>query len=782
MTISEDTEALVVKAMKEYMDLLGEGQAPSIEQFLNENESIAEELRPALEGLALVHEAGGDSASSLSSMSHDKTETAAEFLGGKPIGDFQIIREIGRGGMGLVYEATQLSLNRRVALKVLPLASGLDAVRLQRFRNEANAAATLHHTNIVPVYAVGNDRGVHFYAMQLIDGITLADLLRSLRESEEGDDAPFAQTDDHVGQREESRASRRPSSARGEYDTVPHYSTEFNSDHARQTGYFRNVARMIRQAALAIDHAHQYGIIHRDIKPANLLLDDTGKIWVADFGLAQVQAEQSNLTRTGDPMGTLRYMSPEQATGQHSALNHRTDIYSLGVTLYELLTLRPAISDGSYHEMLNRVAHSEPPTPRSIVPELPVELETIVRKASAKLPTERYESAEALAADLQAWLDDKPIAAKPPSPLERLAKWRRRNSGLVAAVGGVLMFATVGLAITTLVIWNQKQKTSEALTRETEQRQLAEERFEQARRAVDTFSRLSETELSHRGNRQDQELRRSFLETSMSFYQDFLKQRADDSQLSSELLATSDRVQRVVDELRILKSLERLALLRDQRIGAEIGISSDTASEVIDSIERFDRERAELPNQFIGGLQDENKAFSEVLRRLDQSTHSLLTSEQMLRLQQISLQRHLPFSLKSSEVIQGLALTTEQVERIDRIIDENAPPGVPRRRGGPNGRGGRHDGQGKGPDGRGPERSGPDERGTPGREGPGFGGPPRFGGPGQFEGPPPNEDEIAVATATTVEAIMRVLNEEQRKAWNAMIGEPLQFSDPPSAL
>ncbi len=760
MTTSEEREDLVVIAVKEYMQLLDAGSAPSLESFLRSHGEIAEDLKPSLEGLALVHRAGEAS----SPGSHQGIgESPEEVLSGKPIGDFQIIREIGRGGMGVVYEATQLSLNRRVALKVLPLASGLDEVRLQRFRNEANAAATLHHTNIVPVYAVGSDRGVHFYAMQLIDGITLAELLTNIRASERGGQATETSTNSS-GAALDRQESVSVSAA--DRETAVRQTTEFNTDYSRRSDYYRNVVRMIHQAALAIDHAHQYGVIHRDIKPANLLLDAVGKIWVADFGLAQVQAEQSSLTRTGDPMGTLRYMSPEQATGRRAELDHRTDIYSLGVTLYELLTLRPAIADGGYHVMLNYVAHTEPPAPRVIAADLPIELDTIVRKASAKIPSERYETAAALAADLQAWLDDKPIAAKPPNLAERLAKWRRRNGGLVAAVSAVLLLATVGLAITSMVIWNQKEQTSEALERETVQRMLAEQRFEQARRAVDTFSRLSETELSHRGNMQD--LRRSFLETSMAFYQDFLEQRADDSELSSELLATRDRVRLVVEELRILDSIESLVLIRDKRVAAEIQISPETASAVLDAIDQFDSQRESLTNQFIGGLQDENLEMTELLKSLDQSTQALVSPSQQERLRQIVLQRHLPHSFKSSEVISKLALTTEQVEQIDRIIEETAPRGERR------------------PPGSFPPQRvlGPDARGGPGREGPGFGGPPRFGGPFRFDGPggpnhrnhPPDHEQLTAATVNTVRQIMDVLTPSQRHAWDALIGEPF----PPS--
>ncbi len=778
----------LVAAVKEYMDLLDAGTAPSHDDFLRDYGDIAGELRLSLEGLALVHRAARpdhaqSEATEDSSPGHELT--------GKPIGDFQIIREIGRGGMGVVYEATQLSLNRRVALKVLPLASGLDEVRLQRFRNEANAAATLHHTNIVPVYAVGSDRGVHFYAMQLIEGISLSEMLGSVKESK-STDKRYAET---VAEPESEAVNKDASTANARHTNKPNetaakFTTMLDTESGKRADYYRSVVRMIHQAALAIEHAHQYGVIHRDIKPANLLLDSVGKIWVADFGLAQVQAEQSNLTRTGDPMGTLRYMSPEQATGRRGELDHRTDIYSLGVTLYELLTLQPAIADGDFHEMLNRVAFAEPPTPRSIDPTLPIELDTIVRKASAKLPAERYSTAGELASDLQAWLDDKPIAAKPPSLLERMAKWRRRNSGLVAATSVVLLLATVGLAVTTFMVWNQQQQTSSALNRETEQRKLAEKRFELARRAVDTFSRLSETELSHRDG--DQDLRRSFLETSLTFYQDFLSDRADDSQLSSDLLATRNRVQQMVRELRVLDNISPLMLVRNETVLTEIELESERASQVLDTIDEFDSRRKSLDNQFIASLKDENDELSSLLNEFDEKVRRLLSVTQLERLRQINRQNRLPFTFKSSEVIGALALTSGQVEQIDRIIEDTSPFGARRPRGGgPD----RRDGSpGRGGPGRGgPGRGGPG-RGGPGFDGPGRGGPrsagnegfnrgggpprggsPRRDGPSEHFGGPPRDEQFLEARENTVRQIIEILTPEQRNSWNELVGEPFEW-------
>lgn len=438
--LDETDDGRVVAAVKDYMRMLDAGNAPSHDDFLHQHVAIANELRPSLEGLALVHRAGRPKPTP-SMVAPDHEFTAL------PIGDFKIVGELGRGGMGVVYEAVQLSLGRHVALKVLPFASGLDEVRLQRFRNEAHAAAALHHTNIVPVYAVGSDRGVHYYAMQMIDGGTLAGLIEKMRSNASS------------GHAQDVRSNN--SQAAETLDEFRYNTTKATS--AGRLRYYRSVVLMTHQAAVAIQHAHQYGVVHRDIKPANLLLDSVGKIWVTDFGLAQVQSEASQLTRTGDPMGTLRYMSPEQATGKREELDHRTDIYSLGITLYELLTLEPAIKGDGYREMLNNVAMHDPPSPKSVDPLLPIELDTIVRKAIAKAPGERYASAGKLADDLQAWLDDKPIAAKPPTTVQRLAKWRRRNSGLVAMTSGFLFLATLGLLATTLLIWREQQHTREAL-------------------------------------------------------------------------------------------------------------------------------------------------------------------------------------------------------------------------------------------------------------------------------------------------------------------------------
>ena len=731
---SEDDDR-VVDAVKGYMRLLDEGNAPSMKDYLARHADIADELRPSLEGLGMVHRAGPAKPTAM-------VAPDAEFTA-KPIGDFQIVGELGRGGMGVVYEAVQLSLGRKVALKVLPFASGLDDVRLKRFHNEAHAAAALHHTNIVPVYAVGSDRGVHYYAMQMIDGQTLGDLIETVK------------SERSLGYGRKSASTRL-----GE-------STKFNTSGQRLR-FFQSMVRMIVQAAQALHYAHGYGIVHRDIKPGNLLLDSSGKLWVADFGLAQVQDAASPLTRTGDPMGTLRYMSPEQAAGNRTVLDHRTDIYSLGVTLYELLTMSPAIRGEGYREMLNEVVEREPASPKSIEPSLPTELDTIIRKAIAKSPMERYATAGAMAEDLQGWLDDKPIKAKPPTALERLAKWRRRNSGLVAVASVLLLVSTLALAATTLMIWREQHRTREALARETLQRQLAEQSFNQARSAVDSFSHLAESELAYRGDLQD--LRRSFLETSLEFYRDFLDNQSDDPAVQTELAATSARVEKMVKELRVLDNVSPLMQLSDPAVQAELSIDDSEARLIQDAIDEFESRRRMMANQNPGGLSSENNEMTSMLQEFDAFISEKLLEDQLNRLRQIARQKRLPFTFKTSEVVAVLGLTRQQRIDINRIIEQTRPMGF----GGPPGQ--RRDDNGGDDD-----RRGNDRRDRGGPPGPGFGfgdGPPPHGF-GRGNGPPrrgsgdgpPDEMWRSSVTRNTVKHILKILTPQQRDKWEALVGE-----------
>jgi serine/threonine protein kinase/WD40 repeat protein len=395
-----------------------------------------------------------------------------------PLGDFHLLREVGRGGMGVVYEAEQMSLHRRVALKVLPFAATLDQRQLQRFKNEALAAAALDHPHIVEVHGVGCERAVHFYAMRLIEGQTLAEVIAVLRaEREERRGESQAQ-----GERGARSPDRQPPTAeyltqsvalegRGQEEspTVKDRKTTKATVSAGvhsalpspASAFFRKVAELGQHVAEALAHAHEQGIIHRDIKPSNLMLDSLGKVWVTDFGLAHVQGDKS-LTMTGDLVGTLRYMSPEQALAKRVMVDHRTDIYSLGVTLYELLTLEPAFGGRDRQELLRQIAFEEPRPPRRVNPAIPAELETIVLKAMEKNPADRYATAQSLADDLRRYLEDQPIRARRPSSLHRVRKWARRHPGVAWMAIVLLVVLAMGSAVSTVIVAQQLHRAEQA--------------------------------------------------------------------------------------------------------------------------------------------------------------------------------------------------------------------------------------------------------------------------------------------------------------------------------
>jgi serine/threonine protein kinase len=294
----------VIAALEEYAAALEAGAAPDREAFLARHAEVAEALAGCLTGLDFVHELGPGLRPEGPGEAPDAPAPAAVAPPGV-LGDFRIVREVGRGGMGVVYEAEQLSLGRRVALKVLPFGGMLDPRHLQRFQNEARAAACLHHTNIVPVFAVGSDRGVHYYAMQFIEGQSLAALVHQLRQPGPADPARAPVPLD------EQTTAYQPGDGAAATEPVARELTLGTGGSARGREYFRRVAELGVQAAEALDHAHQVGIVHRDVKPANLMVDARGNLWVTDFGLAHIQHGEASLTATGDLVGTLRYMSPE---------------------------------------------------------------------------------------------------------------------------------------------------------------------------------------------------------------------------------------------------------------------------------------------------------------------------------------------------------------------------------------------------------------------------------------------------------------------------------------
>ena len=366
------------------------------------------------------------------------------FVPPSTFGDFAIRREVGRGGMGIVFEAEQISLSRRVALKILPAAIALEARSLRRFQLEAQAAACLHHENIVPVYATGDHDDIPFYAMQFIEGANLAGVIGALRRiRDDGPSEDFSESLDPASSLAYDLLVDRFAPGRSEASVEP------PQEDCRHTHYIRAVVRLAVQAADALEHAHDQGILHRDIKPANLLIDRTGKLWVTDFGLARIVGS-SGLTVTGDLAGTLRYMSPEQIRGKRAVVDRRSDIYSLGVTLYELLTLEPVIVAQERWEILVRIDRETPVPLRRLNPSVPLDLATVVNKAIAKDVSARYATAQEFGDDLNSFLQGKPVKARRTNAWELGTRWARRNpvvAGLVAALLAVFLASFVAVTL-----------------------------------------------------------------------------------------------------------------------------------------------------------------------------------------------------------------------------------------------------------------------------------------------------------------------------------------------
>jgi tRNA A-37 threonylcarbamoyl transferase component Bud32 len=359
------------------------GEKPTVEEYVERYPQLADEIRDVLPAVLLLEQhkpSGGP------------LDVHRGDIPPARVGAYRIIREIGRGGMGIVYEAEEEALGRHAAIKVLPKHRMADPLLQARFRRESRAAARLHHNHIVPVFSVGETDEYCYYVMQLIQGQGLDRLIATAI------DFPQA-----------SLTERR----------------------AAQIGF---------EVADALAYAHSQGVLHRDIKPSNLLLDAAGTTWVTDFGVAKL-IEEENLTRSGEFVGSLRYMAPEQFSGQSDV---RGDIYSLGVTLYELLTLRPAYPASAPQP---GVEDPPPPQPRALNPYIPRDLETIVLKAMDRRSEHRYQTAKELARDLRQFLDDRPIEARRSSLFERAWRWCRGNPAHAATIGLVVLLTMALVAV-----------------------------------------------------------------------------------------------------------------------------------------------------------------------------------------------------------------------------------------------------------------------------------------------------------------------------------------------
>ncbi len=747
----------LVLAAQEYLAALEAGRRPDRAELTQRFPELANQLAPYLDALDLFHAA--------SPLLSQPVEPPLGPATAEPLGDYRIVREIGRGGMGIVYEAVQLSLGRRVALKVLSFAAALDARQLQRFKNEAQAAAALHHTNIVPVFAVGCERGVHYYAMQLIEGQTLAEFVAAQKE-----DPKPAQPDPRTTVW--VRGQEAPPAAE---TAVARASATSLMPRAR----FRVMAELAIQAAEALEHAHSQGVIHRDVKPGNLMVDGRGKLWVTDFGLAQFQAG-AGLTQSGDLLGTLRYMSPEQAGGTRVLLDHRTDVYSLGATLYELLTLRPIFEGGDSRTLLQQILHEEPRTPRAVNRAIPAELQTIVLKALAKVPGERYATAQELADDLRRFVNGEPIKARRATVIQRTRRWLMRYPSVLAATVVLLALTAVGSFVSTLLVNQARDRAQNAFlserrlaraaqeqaaaaeqerTRAQEQAARAEKGWKHIRQQLDLIITVSEEEMADQPALQG--IRKRLLEKALADYQEFIDHFRDDPRAQTELTETKTRIDTILANLALLRGAGRTFLLDNPAVRTDLKLTPDQTSAVASLSTEFNDQLGDAFRNYKQLTPEEREhRFLEAARFGEDRMKKILNDQQLTRLGQIDLQTKGWAAFQDPDVVARLKLTPEKIRDLVANISFGPPPppgqgsngfrfGGPKGPGGPGGRGG---------------PGGPGGPGEPGGRGPGGPGGPGSGG----------ERKLSEQTAAILEKASSILKPEQLAEWRKMIGDPFK--------
>jgi len=487
----------------------------------------------------------GGSSETLMALPCDSADTLVEsvtnsnrrprFGSGCVVNEFHIRQQIGRGGMAYVYEAWQESLQRSVALKVLPFWSSSDSRQIARLQNEARALAQLEHPNIVPVYAVGEDRGIHYMAMRLIDGASLDQVIKRLRQLHAA-----GTSSDHgkVTRTTPDDADPACSPDLAEADSLSEKSQDVGAVTA-VTGFFDQsgkgrfdaVARFGVTLARALHAAHEYGVVHRDIKPSNILVDREGRAWVADFGLAHCDTS-THLTRTGAFVGTPRYASPEQASGESALVDHRTDIYSLGLTLFEMATLGPAFDRSPGCPDSDRY-DCQPPRARKLCPDIPPDLENIILKAASPARDERYATARELADDLDRFLAGEATQARRPTALEQITRWSRRHVRALVGFTTVVMILLTASVISTGVVLREKAKTQAAL-------KDARQHFHQARTVVDEFgAELTEQLALVPGT---EHIRRALLLDTIEYYRSFIEQSEDNTELHEDLATALNKI------------------------------------------------------------------------------------------------------------------------------------------------------------------------------------------------------------------------------------------------
>ena len=438
MTDSEDDRDPLEVLAEEFLARRKNGEDVSISDYEAEYPDIAEDIRDIFPALMAM-----ENAKPIDTIAPPLESVEAVAKGRvRRLGDFRIIRKIAHGGMGIVYEAEESSLGRKVALKVLAANLLSNKSTVERFHREAKTVARLHHTNIVSVFGAGFDEDVHFFVMQFIDGKSLERMMQ------DGD---------------------------------------FESNRKNN---FHWIAEVIKRVALALRHAHSQNVLHRDVKPGNILIDQDSKPWVTDFGLAKFD-ENEDLTRPGDAVGTLRYMAPEQLAGKP---DRRSDIFGLGLVMYEMLTAQKVYSNSKASDLISRISKSDLELPSMVNPNVPLDLELIMQKSIAKNPDERYQNAVDLADDLHRWQNDLPISARRLNVVQTIYRWGKRNplvASLSSAIFGLFLILVVAFFYIAIAWSNERAATLEAKFAQravTKQQKDSEKNVEIAMNVVDSLT------------------------------------------------------------------------------------------------------------------------------------------------------------------------------------------------------------------------------------------------------------------------------------------------------
>ena len=665
---------------EEFLDRQRRGERPSLGEYLRLHPELADDIRDLFPVLIRMEDLGADS----SGISTGDNGPARSGPRPERLGDFRLLREVGRGGMGVVYEAEQESLGRRVALKVLPDAALSDSRQVLRFQREAKAAARLHHTNIVPVFGVGQDAGRHYYVMQFIPGMGLDAVLDELRRLRRGWPGATPRPPGGAATVAEAILTGRfsrggdppdagaptvaaPISPSPDPDrssvNLPGASAS-TADHDRP--FFRSVANIGRQVADALEYANRQGVLHRDVKPSNLLLDPRGNVWVADFGLAKA-SDTVDLTDSGDVIGTLRYMAPERFAGRCDA---RSDVYSLGLTLYEILSLRPAFEAPDRHALMRLVMGETPEPLRKLVPNLPRDLGTIVAKATAREPAQRYTTAAELAEDLQLFLDDRPIRARRVTASEQAWRWARRNPAVAALAAGLLGALVAGMAGVTLA-WREASANN----------RKAEARSRLAMEAVRSFTSGASEDVLLR-EKQLSRLRNKLLEGSLTFYDRLAglltneKDVASRRSLAQAIFDAAELNGRIGRRDKALEAHRKALALREElakgdrsdvEVRREVGLSELAVGEALLSVGRHAEARVAFAR---------SRAVAEELasEALDDAGSRVLLADGLLAEGDSYFEE-----LRLAEARSFLERALETYDRLVRQDEDNGPANVPER-------------------------------------------------------------------------------------------------------